>query len=288
MSGFNRVKEIVDYAYDAGRFCYASFRKVPALATTLGVWFDLSMAPGNPKPNYYATAEMTSAVLDGNFGLFHFGNGRTTTDGFKFLHKLSLYSASATLAPAKFTLCDYLLYYPLIDMDDTNPQELTNSVTIPRYTDGYGVKAMLIATNPFVGGAQFQITYTNELGVSGQKSHWMTSCATTNIGTIVNSGIASNLQGPFINLQSGDQGIRSVQGIEFTVPNGGLATLVLVRPLVTVGNREITAVTETDFVYELPSMPKIYDGAYLNFICMPNGSAAAAVLQGEITTIWRN
>lgn len=293
MAGFNRVKEIVDRAYEGGRTCYSSFRKVPALITTQGIWTDLSLAPGNPKPNYYATAELTAATLDGNYGLFHFGNGRTTADGFKFLHKLSIFSNNAALAPAKFIMCDYLIYYPLIDMDSTDVQEFTNTVTLPRYTDGVGVKAFLLATNPFVGGANFQITYTNELGQNNRKSFWTQTTNTGNIGTIVNSGIQSGttplpLKGAFIDLQPGDQGIRSVQTIEFNQPNGGLAVLVLCRPIATISNKEITAVSETDFVYEMPSLPKIYDGAYLNFICMPNGNASGQLLQGEITTIWRN
>ena len=111
MAGFHRIKEIVDQSYDNGKNVYSSFRKVPALATTLGVWFDLSMSPGNPKANFYVAPELASATLDGNYGLFHFGAGETTADGFKFLHKVQLYSASTSFAPAKFTICDYLLFY---------------------------------------------------------------------------------------------------------------------------------------------------------------------------------
>lgn len=291
MAGFERVKAIVDEAYDGGKNVYASFRKIHSLVTTLGVWTDLSMAPGNPKANFYVGTELNSATFDGNFGLFHFGAGRTTTDGFKFLHKLQLYSPSATYNPAKFMLCDYLMFYPLIDMDNTDAQifndGVANPVTLPRYTDGLGVQAFLVATNPYVGGARFQIEYTNERGETGRKSHWTLTNTLAGISTIVHAGVGVGIGHPFIQLQPGDLGIRSVQNIIFDIPNGGLATLVLVKPLATVCTGEITAVTETDFIYEIPSLPKIYDGAYLNFLCMPNGSVAGQVLQGEITTIWR-
>lgn len=291
MAGFERVKAIVDQAYDGGKNVYATFRKVPSLATTLGVWADLSMAPGNPKANFYVAPELNSAVLDGNFGLFHFGAGRTTTDGFKFLHKLQLFSAAAAFNPAKFMLCDYLLFYPLVDMDSTDLQifneGVASPVTLPRYTDGLGVQAFLVATNPYVGGARFQIQYTNERGETGRLSQWTLTNTITTIATVVHGGVGVGIGHPFIQLQTGDFGIRSVQNIIFDQPNGGLATLVLCRPLATVCSREVTAVTETDFIYELPSLPKIYDGAYLNFLCMPNGSVAGQVLLGEITTIWR-
>lgn len=31
----------------------SSWRKAPTQTTGVGVWFDLSMSPGNPVPNYY-------------------------------------------------------------------------------------------------------------------------------------------------------------------------------------------------------------------------------------------
>jgi hypothetical protein len=292
MAGFNRIKEIVD-AYNAGKNVYATFRKVPAVATTLGAWFDMSMSPGNPKANFYVAPQTTAATLDGNYGLFHFGAGRVTTDGYKFLHKIQLYSASASFSPAKFLICDYLLFYPLVDMDSTDLQLLTNFAddptvpSLPRYKDGMGVKAFLVATNPYVGGARFQLTYTNEYGVSGRLSQWNLTNTLTTIGTIVHAGVGVGIGGAFIQLQNGDNGIRSVEGIQFNNPNGGLACLVLCKPLAEVSNRDTMSVSETDFVYEFPSLPKIYDGAYLNMLCMPNGSVAGVAIQGEIHTLWR-
>ncbi len=290
MTGFKSVKEVVTKAYDTGKMNYSVFRKVPAIATTLGLWTDLSGAPGVPKPNFYATTEMTAETLDGTFGLWHGGGGQTTTDGFKFLHKAHIFSASAAVSPAKFIICDYLLYYPLIDMDDTALQVFNNYPTgksLPRYTDGLGVQAMLVATNPFVGGASFQLTYTNERGETDRKSQWMMTNITGFIGSIVNSGISTTLNWPFVLLQTGDRGIRSVQNIEFNQPNGGLAVLVLVKPLANISTYELTAMTEVDYLINGGCvLPKIYDGAYLNMIYSPNGSALSVPIQGAITTVW--
>jgi hypothetical protein len=281
MPGFNRLRELVYESYSNGKNWYSTFRKVPAIASTQGIWMDLSMAPGSPRPNYYTSEQYISAILPSRYGLFHGMNV-----GGKYLHKLMIGCQNAGVAPATFILCDYLMYYPLIDMDDTSEQILTNSISLPRYSDGLGVKAFLVATNPFAGGAQFQIKYTNSDGVSDRFSAIITSNSTTNISTIVHSGAASTSRGPFIPLQLGDKGIRSVESVQFQAPNGGLATLVLCKPLATLVLREITAVSETDFVFELPSLPKIEDGAYLNFLMLPNGSVAAQQIFGEISTIW--
>ena len=283
--GFSSVKDLINQAYTNGKNWYTAFRKVPALASTLGVWTDLSLAPGSPRPNYFIGPELTATRLNSLYGLYH--GSAITDDGYKFLHKFMIGCVSSNVMPATFILCDYLLYYPLIDMDNTDPQDFTNVNTILRYTNGEGVKAFLVATNPFVGSQLFQITYTNQAGTSGRLSEWVTANATGNIGTFVNSGIGAALRGPFIQLQVGDRGIRSVERIQFLGPNGGLGALVLVKPLATIAATDVLCVSETDFLIDSPSLPKIYDGAFLGLICYPYGSAAAQPIFGEITTIWR-
>lgn len=285
MPGFNNVKELITEAYDGGKNWYTAFRKVPALASTLGVWTDLSLAPGSPRPNYFVGAELTSTRLNSQYGIYH--GSSVTDDGFKFLHKFMITSASSAVLPATFILCDYLLYYPLIDMDNTEYQTFINTNAMLRYTDGEGVKAILVATNPFVGNQLFQITYTNQDGTQNRVSEWITANATGNIGTLVNCGVGTLLRGPFIQLQPGDRGIRSVQGIQFLGPCGGLGALALVMPIATICATDLLVVSETDFLINIPSLPKIYDGAFLGLLCYPNGSVATQPILGEITTIWR-
>ena len=284
--GFASVKEIVDQGYTAGKNWYTVFRKVPAIATTANIWFDVSFAPGFPRPNYKVGNELEGTIFNGKYGIYH--GSSVTTDGYKFLHKFMLMCVSTNVIPAVFMLCDYLYFYPLIDMDNTDYQQFDNTATpMPRFTDGNGVKAYLVATNPYVGGQQFQITYTNQAGTSGKLSEWTTTNTTTNIATIVNSGISAALRSPFIQLQVGDTGIRRVDGIQFLNSNGGLAALVLVKPLATIACTDVLTVSETDYLIDSPSLPRIYDGAYLNLLCCPAGSAAAVPILGELTTIWR-
>ena len=58
-------------------------------------------------------------------------------------------AASATLTTAQNMTTiwlDYLLYYPFIDMDAAGEdQTMTNGVTLPRFTDGAGVRMMAVA-----------------------------------------------------------------------------------------------------------------------------------------------
>lgn len=62
MPGF---KGLWDYnkSLAEGRNHYSFWRKTPSQVTTAGVWFDLSMSPGNPNPQYYAATPTNSAFF---------------------------------------------------------------------------------------------------------------------------------------------------------------------------------------------------------------------------------
>lgn len=288
----SRVRDITQNAYERGQVWESSFRKVPALASTQSIWSDLSGAPGNPRPNYYVGAERTFTPLGGTDdatapllavdGMFH---GASVAPRQKYLHKLLISATGAGVSPAKFYLCDYLGFYPLIDMDSTDTQDLDNTLSIQRYTDGEGVQAVLVATNPFIGGAQFYLDYVDHDGAA-QQSVVELSNTSTFIGTVVHSGLVAGSGGPFLRLASGSRGIRRATNITFFAPNGGLAALVLVKPLAFAMTNEVTACAEFDYVTMKMSLPKIEDDAYLSMLCCPNGSFAASPITGLLTTIW--
>lgn len=280
----SRLKDLVENCYEDGQFTIAGFRKVPAVATTAGIWSDLTMAPGNPKPNYYVGTEKTATVFDSVSGLWHGGN---VSPAEKYLHKLTMIANGSANQAGTYIICDFLLFYPLVDMDSTDEQTLTNVTTLPRYTDGVGVRAFLVATNPFIGGQQVYINYTDTSGVAGNQSAIHTTNTGATIGQIVNCGTTGAFNyGPFIRLANGHTGLRSVESVTFLGPNGGLASLVLCRPLVTIQINEISAAVEFDFLIDHPSLPQIYDGAVLGFIFQPSGSVASVAYNGTITTVF--
>lgn len=288
MAGFNSVKQMVDAELLDGSYKFSTFRKAPVQVTTQGLWFDMSMSPGNPPPQYYAAAPLVSVQMkystDG--GLFHGGNVSTAQ---KHLRQLCLTSTSATGLPMHFRLCDYLMYYPFIDEGTTDEQTLTNSVTLPRYTDGKGVQVMAVSVAGRTGGQTFRINYTNSDGVSGRISQTVIQNTATAIGTIVTSATATNgAAGPFIPLQAGDSGVRSIESVTMiSGPDVGLFTLVLVKTICNIQLYEQTAPAEKDFFTEAMEMPVIQDDAYLNFICLPNGSLSGVAFNGYLNCVWK-
>lgn len=272
-----------------GRLNFFSFRKVPAVVTAQGTWYDYSMSPGNPAPQYYAAAPLAAQTLtrSGDGGLYH---GLNVSPSTKYLRRLMISCVTAGGAVQRFTLLDYLMFYPFADMGTTDSQVMTNTQVLTRYSDGAGVKIMAILVAPHsLLGDTFFVTYTNQNGVAGRVTplHTMTNAVSVN-GTILTTAQSSAGRiGPFLALQSGDTGVRSIEAVQCTSGTDvGLFTLVLVKPLASISHREITAPVEKDFYLNELSLPVIVDDAYLNFIVCPTGSLTGAALNGIIETIW--
>lgn len=288
MAGFRNVREIVD-AYDAGREFFSAWRKVPTVATAAGYWIDLSLSPGNPSPNYYATAPLTAARLaqstDG--GIRHGGNVAPAT---KHLREVLAYSSAAGGNPMAMLLCDYLLYYPFIPQDDVgNPQVLDNTVGLSRYTDGEGVQIMAIVRDSHTAaGSTFQCSYTNSEGVSGRLTQPATFGAQLVTGTVLASNAGAGSFAPFLPLQDGDTGVRSIESV--TVLTGGdvgTFVLVLVKRIGLVNVRGNDAPREIDPLKDHGlRMPRIVDDAFLGLVALTAGSVSGSQIYGTIQTVW--
>lgn len=288
MTGFLNHRELIE-AVEGGQTTVFGFRKAPTQVTGTNIWFDLSMSPGNPNPNYYAASPLVAKRLaqSSDGGIFHGatpGAGRT-----KHLRRLmALVSTPTTALPLPMILCDYLLYYPFVDMSSTDAQVMTQSENLSRYTDGAGVQIMAVEVASQIGGVQFNVTYTNSSGVAGRVTPTVRCNTQTSVGTIITTAAAtSGCSGPFMPLQAGDTGVRSIEACTFLAGDVGLVSLVLVKPLAMLGVYDLRAPAEKDFVLDNPAtLPRIEDDAYLNLICLPSGSISSGQILGTIETVW--
>lgn len=273
----NRVKDIVD-AVEQGRIHTVSYRKVPSQVSTAGVWCDLSMASGNPSPNFYSGNELTATHFEGKKGIYNGDGG--------YLFEIMAQTSGGNATPSTLILCDYLMFYPQIDMDSVDNQVMDNTLVLPRYINGEGVMMFVVAQYPYIGGVNFNITYTNSDGIAGRNTGNIRCNTATNIASFIHSGSFANSFGAFLPLQSGDKGVRSVESITFLGSNGGLGALVLVKPLYNTMLRELASPVEANCFKDSALMPIIQQGAYLNFLCLPNASIAGVPITGTLKTIW--
>lgn len=282
----NSVRQLADSVADDGREWQSFFYKIAVPAAGGGRWADCSVGSGIPVYNAYVgnPLEATPLIGAGNRGIY---TGPTPEPGQeKYLHVMQAVSAG-TGVPGYLLLADYLMFYPLIDGDSTDQQDMDNTAPLPRYTSGDGVRCMIVVASPMTQVGSVTISYTNSDGVSGRIS---TAGLVTNtvIGAIANTSNATTAVGalsPFIPLGSGDKGIRSIESITVSGSPGGLFNAVLIKPLAHLQIRENSTAAEKTMLPHSASCPKIETGAYLNWI-LNNGSANAPLLRGFLQFAW--
>jgi hypothetical protein len=300
MAGFRNMRALAT-AFDDGKVWISTFRKaVSSTATVTGQWYDYSYAGGNPIPNYYAASPLTAASLDRAKGIIL---PRLTTESL-WLHRTNVMSAAASATSTTnqtqhLMLMDYLLYYPFVDMDDAGTdQTMDNTETLGRYADGVGVQMMVVAQSPTVGGGQFTITYTDSDDVQ-QTTTSMFCGAAQPAGALVNAVVGTGGLTPFVPLNAGVRGVKNVVSANFSVANGGLASIVLVKPLwdtqIFEESRRTTTGTlesfgdcvERECLTLTGNMVEVKHDAFLGFIGRGTaGSLASSVLCGTIETVW--
>lgn len=277
-------------APDEGRTLSRPFIKNPSVVTVAGIHADLTFFGRYPAANYLTDGAPNAATqlfrsVDG--GLDH---GADKGAGYrKYLAGATMMTTTAGAVPLVALLMDYLLYYPLIPMEDV--QEMDNTLTLPRYTTGRGVQMMLVEQFPYIGGGTCRVTYTNSDGVAGRISAICTINTQTTLGTIATSAPATTgCPGLFVPLQQGDGGVRSVESIEFFSADAGNLAIVLVKPLAPICNYETTNPSEWDFLNDLGMLEAIEDennrDAFLSLVCLPSGSLTGAIIDCQLRTLW--
>lgn len=279
------IAKFANAIIEDGAFYDAFFHKSSVPPPSTAAWVDLSMGAGIPKYNAYVGGQATATPLvgSGNDGIFLGANPAAGKD--RYINSITLQGTSVSLAPAFIMLMDYLLHYPLIDGDNTDIQDMENPFPLPRYTSGDGVHCMAVCTTPMTADAVMTVTYTNSLGVSGRTSvSRLVSSAI--VGTIISASDQSSLntrRSPFIPLDNGDTGIRSIESVVLSDGSGGFFALVLVKPITQVQMLETGVASE---VFSIPQKagvaPKILNGAYLNMIMLCNNSSLISPFRGHI------
>ena len=282
----------IDKAFSEGRVHYQRFLKNAGQAGD-SHWQDWSYASGQPAydARIGTALEFTPLVAARNDAIYFPGIGAGQS---RHLAQLQMYiTAGGTgQTSVEFQMYDLLGVYPLIDGDSTDPQPMDNTQSLPRYSDGVGVRAILVNhVAPVITAAQpFVIDYTDSNDVARQVTVYSTIFG---VGKASFSLDAAGASTGSLYLPTDGPGVKSIDSIVTAVAPGGLWAIYLVKPIASVEWRGgLTGVTQTVFTeknfalqggYDLP---RIYDGAHLGFFYMPNGSARTVALFGSATFIW--
>jgi hypothetical protein len=277
----------------SGKFNRSDWNKITgAAAYTAGRWYDFSALGGTPVANAWAGTALAWRTCDaatGNgtqiFGLPHGGNVSPDT---KHILNVQALTGVATGVPGQLMLVDLQGYWPGISNNTTSAQTLTGTPSL-RYTNGAGCRLFWVQTATAGATAQnIAVSYSNTTPTSGRTlpvTVAMTASAIT--PHISHSGTAANNYGPFLPLASGDTGVSNVASVTMSAANTGTGALCLARPLLTLPITTASVAGERDLLNQLPSLPRVMDGACLTWLYFAGAATGATTnFYGSLEMAW--
>jgi len=290
---FNDISEYADFRSNGAWQQSTYFRTTTPLVGVAGRWADLSVGAGLPTYNPYAGTSLAATALSNINGNRAVYTGPIPAPGqTKHLHTLTVDTTGASV-PSTTLLCDYLLYYPFIDLETTDIQVLDNTQSLPRYQTGEGVQCFVVTQVPTAGAninALCTVTYTNAAGVSGRTTTFALLGSPV-IGALLNAGsdaVATTVvqASPFIPLAPGDTGIRSIQSVSIDAAIGGLAAFVLVYTIASIPQFTQVTQVEKTFFSRTGRAPQIEDSAFLHFLRNAGATTAPGTFRSSLTFVW--
>lgn len=283
MAGYSSQDDLITQITTNGKIGRIDYQKTTAVAGVAGTWTDLGTATGSVPASTYAGTSLTFVPTDDTWAegvTYHGGNVSTATKHF-LSAGASVFAAAG--APWILLCVDQVGYVPITGTDVTGTTGRTITMTAlnsgSRWPDGIGLRAYFSTeVAPTAGGPNLTaMTYTDQSGNTGQSIGVTVGFAATPVtGMVPHSGNAATRYGPFLPLAVGDYGIRDLEA--FTLSGGtaytgtGQLVLHLVRPLWQLPIPASGAFTERDFLNQIPSLPKIPDGACLRFLLFQTGA----------------
>jgi len=181
-----------------------------------------------------------------------------------------------------------------INITDAGTGTHTITWLLPRYTNGAGVQAIIFNPAATAMGAatpNLSLGYTNSAQTASRATPTVLpigKSAASNSHILYTGATGTGKYNYMMPLQSGDSGIAEINTIQNSVSYvSGTYTVLLVKeigrfPLSTLG-----LASERNFLFEYPSMPRIYDGAALYF-ALGSGVAtpASSAISGMLTFVY--
>ena len=202
-----------------------------------------------------------------------------------YWHRLSATTGKVSTSLANLDAGTY------VDITDTGSGTHTATMRLARYGDGAGVQAFVTPSTALGAGTpNIRLTYTDSAGNAGNLTPTTlpVSKASAAIGIVEYSGTGAGKYGPFVPLAAGDKGVRLVEQFNYSATHtSGVTNVVLARPLLSLPMTTIGVAAERDLLNQVPSLPRVYDGAHLAWL-MYAGAATpvSSAFYGHIDFGW--
>jgi hypothetical protein len=172
----------------------------------------------------------------------------------------------------------------------------THTVTwlLPRYTNGAGLNAIIFNPAATALGAatpSMTLVYTNSSQTGSRTTPTVLpvgKTAASNSHIIYTGATGAGKYNYAVPRASGDSGIAEINSIQNSVSYvSGSYTVALYKELARFPITTLGVAAERDFLNQLPSLPRIYDGAALYFV-VGSGAATPAnsAFSGDLNFVW--
>jgi hypothetical protein len=160
-----------------------------------------------------------------------------------------------------------------INITDAGTGTHTISWLLPRYTNGAGVQAIFFnpqATALGAGTPNLRLNYTNATQTAARATplvYPVGKTAASNSHILYTGATGAGKYNYTHPLQAGDTGIASIEGIRNDATyTSGMYSVALTKEITRFPLSTLGLAAERNFLFELPSLPRIYDGAALYWL----------------------
>lgn len=283
--GFASQDDLINQITTNGKYGNAYMNKALGAAGVAGHWQLLAPHAGTPVASTFAGTDLTYVATDDTWGegtIYHGGNVSTATK-----HFLSAGASvvAAAGAPWYIMAIDLVGYVPLTgtNVSTTGTKVVTmtaisnTSSTGDRYANGAGLRLFVAADTAMGANAPTCVINYLDTGGGAGATTTFTSTASLTIGSLLNTGAAANKYNPFLPLAAGDTGVSDIVSLVWsgTAHASGTVIIGLCKPLWTIPVPATGLYTKMDFVNALPSLPKIPDGANIQFLMFQTGATTS-------------
>ena len=284
--GFSSQDDLITQISTNGKYGNAFYNKTLASAGTAGHWTLLAGHTGFPAAATFAGTDLTYVATDDTWGegtVYHGGNVSTATK-----HFLGAGAACVAAAGAPWYLMaiDLVGYVPLsgTNVSTTGTKTVTMTAiaatgsTGDRYPNGEGLRLFVAADTALGANAPTCVVNYSDTGGNAGATTSFTSTASLGIGQLLNSGTAANKWNPFLPLATGDTGVSDIVSLVWsgTAHASGTVIIGLCKPLWTIPVPATGLYTKVDFLNAFPSLPRIRDGANIQFLLFQTGATTSA------------
>lgn len=251
--------------------------------TVANAWSSLYRATGLPVAGSYANIPGGAAKDRTDAGALSLGLTSPSAPDLKYLLTIG-FGSSAQIN--MILLFDLLVAAGNI-LATINTSQTVNSAALTRYTTGAGVQAILEITTA-IGTTASNLnmnSYTNQAGTAARSSPVQAMTVSA-----IAQRLAPAVSGPFLPLQSGDYGVKSVENIILSAAmTAGIMALNLYKPLAFLPGIAAVAYVERDSTVQIDGLTELVQTSgnvigCLNAFVIPNSTVSGGV-QGFFRTV---